>query len=89
MSNFPASMREFQEIVSQARQTSGMIPNDFDEMAVIFLVFEGAGEKRFSETLNSGERSAEFVGNVGDEVSSHLFEAAKVRDFVEDNDGSE
>src|SRR6185437_14454439 len=81
--------RKFQKIVSQARQASGMVPNDFDEVTVIFLVFEGTGEKRFSKTLNRGERSTEFVGNVGDEVPSHLFEAAKVRNFVEDNDGSE
>src|SRR5579864_2158662 len=87
LSRFDA--RQFQEIVSQTRQTSGMVSNDLDEVAVIFLVFEGAGEERFSKALYCGERGTELVGNVGDEVLSHLFQAAKVRNFVEDNDGSE
>ena len=80
--------REFEEIVSEARETNGMVADDFQEAAIVFGIVEGAGEQGFGEALNGGERRLEFVGDVGDEILAHTLEAAEFGDVVKHDDGS-
>ena len=64
-------------------QAHGLVANNFQEAAIIFLVFERATEQSFGESLNGGERSFELVRNIGDEILSNALQAAQLADIVE------
>src|SRR6266849_5715374 len=61
---------------------------DFEKAPAMLRIVHGAGEQRFREALNGGERGAKFVGNVGDEIAAHAFELAQLGDVVKDHDGA-
>ena len=52
----------------------------------MFGIVDSAGQKRFGEALNGGERRAEFVGDVGNEVAADALEFAKFGNVVQHDD---
>ncbi len=77
-----------EEIFGQSRQPAGMFENDFEETRAVLRIVDGAGEKRFGEPLDGGERSSEFVRDVGDKIAAHAFEFSQFGDVVEHDDGA-
>ena len=45
-----------EQILRQARQAAGMFQNDFEKAGAVLWIVDGAGEERFGEALNGGER---------------------------------
>ena len=80
--------REFQQIVGKARETHGVVADDFAGSGVVLGIVERAAEKRFGESLNGGERRLEFVRDVGDEILANSFEPAKFSDVMQHDDGA-
>ena len=78
----------FSRSLVRRAETNGVIADDFQEAAIVFGIVEGAGEQGFGEALNGGERRFEFVGDVGDEILAHAFQAAEFGDIVKHDDGS-
>ena len=63
-----------------------MIADDFEKSPVVAWIFDCAGEQRFRETLNRGERRLEFVRDVGDKILPHALQSAQFGDVVKHND---
>ncbi len=65
-----------------------MFENDTQETIAVVRIIDRTGQKRFREALNGGEGSAEFVGDVGDEIAADAFELTEFSDVVEHDDGA-
>ncbi len=48
-----------------------MLDDDFEKALAILRVIHGAGEQCFRESLDGGERRAEFMRHIGHEVAAH------------------
>ncbi len=64
-----------QQIFGEAGHAVGILADDFQKLTCGNCVFGSAVEQGFSIALNRSERSAEFVGNVGDEVAAGFLDA--------------
>ena len=80
--------RQSKEIFSKAGHASGILANDFKELARGCAIVGSAVEQSFRIALNRGERRAQFVGNVGDEVAAGFFDALGFGEVAEHGDGT-
>src|SRR5260370_1325994 len=59
---------EHEQVFGEARKAARVLDDNSEKALAILRIVHGAGKQRFRETLNGGERGAEFVRNVGDEI---------------------
>src|SRR5260221_14532639 len=80
--------RKHEQVFGEPRKAPRMLENDLQETEAVLRVVDGAREKRFRETLNSGERRSKFVRNVGNEIAANALELAQVGDVVQHEYGA-
>src|SRR5262249_21106769 len=79
---FDAAKR--QQILDEPVQAVGVGANVLEKAEIMVRVMECAIQQGFDHRLNGGERSLEFVGNVGNEVLTHLLQFAQMTDVPQD-----
>src|SRR6266852_2240106 len=78
--------RKLEQVVGEPRETPRVFENDLEEADAILRVVDGAGDKRFRKTLDSGERRSKFVGDIGNEIPADALELAQLGDVVQHDD---
>ena len=63
-----------------------MILDNLQEPRPVLFVGESTFQQGFGKALDRGQRSLEFVGDIGNKVPAHLFQAALVSDVMQDQD---
>ena len=79
---------ELEQVIGQARQASGIAPNDLDETHPVLLVVNGPGQERLGKSLYGGERGLEFMRNVGDKIPPRAFQAPQLADIMQNDHGA-
>jgi len=74
---------QFQQLVHQTCQMFNLGCNPSQEVLSHFPVSECSVEQRVNQRLQRGERRAEIMGDVGDEVTSNRLGATEFRDITE------
>src|SRR5882757_797536 len=76
-------LRQLQQILGEARESSSMLEDDVEEAAAVLRIVQSSGNQSFSKALNRGERGTEFVRDIGNEIAADAFEFAELGDVVE------
>ena len=79
---------EGQQVGGDVVQADAVGLDDFHKFAPVFAILQAAIQQRFGVTANGGERSAEFVRYVGDEIAFDALQVLFRRDVVENGDGA-
>ena len=77
-----------QQVFGEARHAGGVLADDLEKLAVGTGIFGAEVEQSFGVSLNGSERSAEFVGDVGDEIAAGFFDALGLGEIAEHGDGA-
>ena len=81
-------LRKRQQIRGDVVQADGVRLDDFEEAAIVFLVFQRPFQQRFGVTADGGERRAQLMRNVGDKIPADALQALEVGDVVQDGNGA-
>ena len=86
-SNRSASiLRKLQQVVGEPGQAARMLQDDSQEALAVLRIVDRAGQQRFREALNGGQRRLEFMRYVGHKIAPHALELAQFRDVVQHHD---
>ena len=78
--------RERQEVVDQPRHAVGLRLHDVEEPLARLRVVAGGTLQRLDEAGQRGERRAQLVARIGDEIGAHLLDALERRKVVQRHD---
>ena len=79
---------EGEQVFGETVHAAGVLENDGHEFAGVIGHLHLVFEEGLDVAGDRGERSAEFVGDVGDEIAAGFFGALDFGDVMEDGDGS-
>ena len=71
--------RQRQQVVDQPRHAASLLAHDGEKLVARLGVVVRRALQRFDETEHRGERRAQFVAGVGDEVDPHALEPPLLR----------
>jgi hypothetical protein len=80
----PASRSESVDVV----QADAVGLDNFDKFPAVLFILQAAIEESLGITANGGQRCAEFVRYIGDEIAFDPFQVLFRGDVVEDRDGA-
>ena len=76
-----------EQVLHQPLHPAGMTGDDFEEPPRLRLLGRGV-EQGLDVALNRGERRAQLVRDIGDEIAPHAIGAPEIGDVVEDEHGA-
>ena len=77
-----------EQIFDEQPEPVGVAVNGLQEPGGDFGVVPRAVEQRFDVALDEGQRGAEFMADVGDELLAGVFELLEAGEIVEDQNGA-
>ena len=79
---------QHQQIRGDIVQTDAVRADDLQKFAIVLLVLQGPVQQRLRISLNGGERRAQFVRDVGDEILADALQPLQVADVVQDGEAA-